>query len=149
MAFQEIKTGALSDLVFHEVDPASGYARRVVEISDTDTEIPMGTVVFRSASAAAGAPFAVAEVGDLHEDGVAADVELAVVFGDRYGCKGVFTTGASGNTGAVAFVRGEVQLKDYLIMEALGITDRGSDDYLALKEILERQGVIIERTMGV
>ena len=144
-----IQESKLSNLVFHEIDPSVGYARRVIVLSDNETDIPMGTVVFRTAASGAvdqDAPFAVAEGSDL----VAAN-ELAVVFGDHYGCKGVFTTGAAADAPhrAVAFVRGEVQLKDYLLMEALEIEDRDSAEYKALKTILESQGIIIERTLGV
>lgn len=145
-----IQQNMLSNLVFHEIDPSVGYARRVIVISDNDKEIPMGTVVWRTKASGAvnqDAPFAV--VSDAAAQ-LVADNELAVVFGDKYGCKDVFTTGAAAAAPhkAVAFVRGEVQLKDYLLMEALEIDDRGSDAYKALKAILESQGIIIERTLG-
>ena len=148
MAFQKVEIHALSNLVLHEVDPASGYSRRVIEIADNDKEIPMGTVVFRSKGASVDTPYSVATNADIHTGGVLEDVELAVVFGDALKCRGTFTTAISGNTKAVAFVRGAVQLKDHLIMEALEIADRESDDYKALKHLLELQGVIIEKTLG-
>lgn len=146
-----IQSGALSDLVFHEIDPSVGYARRVINLADNDVEIPMGTVVFREATASQEAPYAVADAEDLvdgDEGTDPADVDLAVVFGDQYGCKGVFTTAATGQTKAVAYVRGEVMLKDYLLMESLGIDDRGDPSYQALKSLLEKQGIIIENTIG-
>src|SRR5690625_788419 len=143
-----IPQDALSKLVFHEVDPSVGYSRRVINLSNTSTDIPMGTVVFRSATASQEAPYAVATASDLFDEDIQ-DVDLAVVFGDKYACREVFTTEEAGTTAAVAFVRGEVQLKDHLLMESLGITDRGSDEYDALKSLLERQGVIIEYTTGV
>lgn len=143
-----IEQDMLSELVFHEIDPSVGYARRVVNISDNETTIPMGTVVFRTKASGQldqGAPFAVAETDDL-----VATNEFAVVFGDAYGCKGVFTTGAAADAPhkAVAYVRGEVQLKDRLLMAALEIEDRDSAEYKALKALLEAQGIIIERTLG-
>lgn len=143
-----IQNDALSNLVFHEIDPSVGYARRVINLSGNNVEIPMGTVVFREATTDQDAPYAVATSADLLDGDEPADIDLAVVFGDAYGCKGVFTTAAAGTTKAVSFVRGEVFLKDYLLMDALKITDRTTPAYKALKSLLEEQGVIIENTIG-
>lgn len=146
MALINIERDMLSDLVVHEIDPSVGYARRVIALSDTATAFPMGTVVKRAISAGAldqGAQFAKAAVGDL-----VATNEFAVVFGDAYGCKETFTTSGVAGDKAVAFVRGEVILKDDLLMKSLSITDRTSADYKALKALLEKQGIIIETTLG-
>lgn len=146
MALIDIDTTYLSDLVVHEVSPSVGYARRVIALSDTATAFPMGTVVKRtiaSGSLDQGAQYAKAAVGDL-----VATNEFAVVFGDAYGVKETFTTSGVAGDKAVAFVRGEVILKDELLMKSLSITDRTSADYKALKALLEKQGIIIETTLG-
>ena len=148
MATIPVNQDNLSDLVFHEIDPSVGYARRVINLSNNDTEIPMGTVVFRASTVDQAAPYAVATKGDLMDDTAPADdIDLAVVFGDAYGCKRVFTTADEGNTQAVAFVRGEVFLKDHLLLEALDI-GRDDAEYGALKGLLEDQGIIIETTIN-
>lgn len=146
MALIQIKRDMLSDLVVHEIDPSVGYARRVIAVSNTETAFPMGTVVKRAISGAAldqATQYAKAAVGDL-----VATNEFAVVFGDGYGCKETFTTSANAGDKAVAYVRGEVILKDELLMKSLSITDRTSADYKALKSLLEKQGIIIETTLG-
>lgn len=137
----------LSDLVVHEIDPSVGYARRVVNVSSTSAAMPMGTLVWRTTTSGVVDQAATyAKVSDVAAQAVAAN-ELAVVFGDGYGCKDTFTTASSGNTKAVAFVRGEVILKDDLILSANGIT-RNSAGHKAVKALLERQGVIMEVTLG-
>jgi|SRR5690606_31733945 len=146
MALINIERDMLSDLVVHEIDPSVGYARRVIALSDTATAFPMGTVVKRTIASGQldqGAQFAKAAVGDL-----VATNEFAVVFGDAFGCKETFTTSGNAGDKAVAFVRGEVILKDELLMKSLSITDRTSADYKALKALLEKQGIIIETTLG-
>lgn len=147
MALITIEQKMLSDLVFHEQDPSVGSARRVVNVTGAGAALPMGSLVFRTiASGAVDQAAAYAPVTAPTTQIVATN-ELAVVFGDKYGCKETFTTAGSGTTAAVAFVRGEVQLKDDLLLSENTIT-RGSADHKALKAILERQGIIIETTLG-
>lgn len=151
MALTVINQTTLSDLVVHEIDPSVGYARRVVKLSDTSKDVKMGTLVYRTTASGVvdqGATYAV--VGDAADvvTNVKAANEVAVVFGDKFGAKDTFKTGSGSGTQAVAFVRGEVILKDELIMANHGITDRASAAYLAIKAILERQGIILETTLG-
>jgi hypothetical protein len=134
----------LSDLVLHEQEPALGYARRVVNVTTT-VAMPMGTVVFRVKDPVdQTSPYAplTAPTTQL----VAAN-EFAVVFGDKFGMKEVVEPAAAGDTPAVTFIRGEVQLKDQLLLSVNAIT-RDSAEHLALKALLEAQGVIIETTLG-
>lgn len=147
MALININQKMLSDLVFHEIDPSVGYARRVVNVAGAGAALPMGKLVFRTVASGVvdqAAPFAPVTAPTTQ---LVAANEVAVVFGDKYGCKDTFTTAGTGNTPAVAFVRGEVQLKDDLLLSQNAIT-RGSADHKALKAILERQGIIIETTLG-
>jgi len=149
MALTTFKQDILSDLVAHEMAPYDGYARRVVNVTLAEnTSIPMGTVVFRATNAvsqtAAYAPVTTANATTA----LVAGNEFAVVFGDRWKAQVEIEADASGTTPCVAFVRDEVQLKDHLLMANLGITDRTSATYLALKALLERQGIIIEKTLN-
>lgn len=147
MALIDINQKMLSDLVFHEIDPSVGYARRVVNVTGAGAAMPMGKLVFRTvASGAVDQAAAFAPVTTPTTQLVSTN-ELAVVFGDKFGCKDTFVTAETGQTAAVAFVRGEVQLKDDLLLSQNSIT-RGSADHKALKAILERQGIIIETTLG-
>lgn len=148
MALININEQILSDLVVHEQDPSVGYARRVVNVAGAGADLPMGTVVFRTiASGAVDQGAAYAPVGTPATDLVATN-ELAVVFGDKYGFNPVVTTAAVGNTAAVSYVRGEVILKDELLLSVNEIT-RDSAAHKALKAMLEKQGIIIETTLTV
>lgn len=147
MAFQTFNQEILTDLIAHELRPYDGYSRRVVQVAAT-APMPMGTVVFRAINRVnQNAPYSVVTPANAATALVAAN-ELAVVFGDKFGAKLVVENEDSGNTAAVSFVRGEIFLKDHLLMDACGITDRTSAEYLALKAILETQGVLIEKTLG-
>lgn len=141
-----ITQNMLSNLVFKEMEPADGYARRVVNVTST-ADMPMGTVVFRSLASGAvdqDAPFAPVAQGGAE---LVAANEFAVVFGDKFGVKDVVEGAATGTVAAVSFVRDEVQLKDDLLLSVNGIT-RGSAAHKALKALLEKQGIIIETTLG-
>ena len=147
MPLIDIEQTKLSDLVVHEIDPSVGYARRVVNISTTATDVPMGTIVYRTISSGAldqGASFAVLSDPEVQ---LVATNEFAVQFGDNYGCKTAWIAGASASTvNSVAFVKGDVILKDELILDATGFT-RNSVEHRKLKQLLENQGVIIEQTL--
>lgn len=145
MAKIDIAENRLSDLVVHEVDPSAGYARRVVALSDTSTDVPMGTVVYRTISSGQldqDASYAVVTYGD--DTKLVATNEFAVVFGDAYSAKDTFTTASSGTTDAVAFVRGEVQLKEGKVQAATGASDA---QMKKLKALLEAQGVILQKAV--
>lgn len=145
MAFIDMTVGQLSDLVVHEVDPEVGYARRMITVQKAG-DLTMGTLVFRTKAAAessAAAPYAEASTTELSSDN-----EFAVVFGDVYSCKDKWTVGASDTAvNSVAFVRGEVVLKDKLVMASINVTSRTDADYLKLKRLLENQGIVIEATL--
>ena len=142
MPFTAMIRTALSDLVVHEQDPSVGYARRWIVVQSTDP-LEMGTVVFRTKNASVTAPYApVTAAGDL-----ALTNEYAVVFGDKYGCKETWNVGAADtDINSVAFVKGDVILKDKLLIETTGFAF-GSAQYLQLKQLLENQGIIIEQTL--
>lgn len=148
MALININEQILSDLVVHEQDPSVGYARRVVNVTGGGAEMPMGRIVFRTiASGAVDQAAAFAPVTTPATQLVSTN-EFAVVFGDGYGFKPTFTSAAVGDTKAVAYVRGEVILKDELLLSVNTIT-RDSADHKALKALLEKQGIIIETTLTV
>ena len=147
MPLININEDVLSDLVAKEAFPSAGYARRVVNVTGGGAALPMGTLVFRTiASGAVDQAAAYAPVTNTGTQLVATN-EFAVVFGDGYGAKKTFTSAAVGNTPAVAFVRGEVQLKDEFVLEANSIT-RDSAAHKAAKALLEKQGIIMLTTVG-
>jgi hypothetical protein len=150
MALQTFKQDILSDLIAHEAAPYDGYSRRVINVTLTNNQVvPMGTVVFRTISSGAvdqTAAYTVMTSANATASLVATN-ELAVVFGDKWKAQTSFTATASAATPCVSIVRGEIQLKDHLLMSSLGITSRASAEYKALKAMLEKQGVIIEKTL--
>ena len=116
-----------SDLVFHEIDPCVGYAREDIVIPEGDV-VKAGTVYFQKDQTF--------------------DVKLVVVFGNGYGMQTEFTAVAGGNGkfNAVCYKRGLIQLKEGLIRENLPEAIGGDEaEFGKLKELLKRQGVIIER----
>lgn len=143
-----INTQMLSDLVFHELDPSVGYARRVVNVTATGgTVIPLGRVVFRTIASGAvdqAAPYALLTTPGTQ---LVATNEFAVVFGDKFSYNPAVVADADGTTACVSYVRDEVFLKDDLLLSANSIT-RGSADHLALKALLEKQGIMVETTLG-
>lgn len=146
MALINIEQDILTDLVLKEVDPSAGYARRVVNVTST-ADMPMGKLVFRTvASGALDQDAAFAPVTAPTTQLVATN-EFAVVFGDKWKAQSVTAGAATGTVQAVSFVRGEVQLKDALILSVNSIT-RGSADHKAVKALLERQGIIMIETRG-
>lgn len=147
MAFQNFYQDLLSDLVAHEPRPYDGYARRVINVTTT-TDLKHGTVVYRPINRVdQTAPYAPVTPANATA-ALVEDNELAVVFGDKLKSRELIPASTTGDTPMVAFVRGEVFLKDYLLMENSGITDRASAEYKALKAILETQGVLIETTLA-
>lgn len=136
MALLDLTFRTLGDLVVHELDPSVGYARKVITLNFTAAgSVPMGTVV---AKAAADTTYHRAVVADL----TTAGTRFAVVFGDAYSAKATFDVAATTNTQAVAFVRDEVILSDYLIKQVN--TQFNAAQIETLKGLLEQQGVLVE-----
>lgn len=137
----------LSDLVFHEVDPASRYSRESINVTPPAAGAPVniGTVVFRAKSelnpyAAYAVLSNVSQLVDTNE--------FVVVFGDGYGFTPSFVPKAveTDTFNAVGFIRGQVQLKDYYLRENnLTMTDA---QFLTLVSLLKRQGIVVEKTYG-
>lgn len=149
MAFIELENKILSDLVVHEADPSVGKSRRVVALGDVNTEFKMGTVVFRAKAAAQKGvtPYDklnIATAGQVNTD----NNEYAIVFGDHYGFNPKFTAPDEDAKG-VAFVH-DVVLKDAEIIAANNINLDGTHNanYAMLLANLERQGIVVEKTMG-
>ena len=144
MAFTSVNDDMLSALVVHEQDPSVGYARRTIVVQSSDTvPVTMGTVVFRVKNVDTNEPYAPL----TSNTALVATNEFAVVFGDKQGCKAAWIAGASDTAvNSVAFVRGDVILKDELILDATGF-DRDSADHRKLKQLLENQGIVIEKTI--
>jgi hypothetical protein len=134
----------LSDLVLHENDLCVGQAREVIFVDvASDVTVPMGTVVFR-AKAATDTSYAVLS----NASQLVVTNEFGIVFGDHYGCKDEVTLLAADTAdNAVAFVRGPIQLKDWLVEEAVdGVLN--ATQFQALVHLLKAQNVILENTVG-
>lgn len=140
-----------SDLVFHELDPSVGYARECINVTPPAASAPvvMGTVVFRAKTVTD--PYAayavVSAAGQLVDTN-----EFVVVYGDEYSFNASFVPKAVQTTtfNAVGFKRGPIQLKEYYIKawaqdaDGLNLTDA---QFASMKEVLKRQGVIVEITL--
>lgn len=144
MPFVDFNRTQLSDLVVHEQDPSVGYARRVIVVQSSDTvPVVIGTLVFRVKNVSVNAPYAPVTTNAA----LVATNEFAVAFGDNYSCKDEWIAAAAATApNTVAFVKGDVILKDALLLETTGFV-RGDADYLKMKQLLENQGIIIETTL--
>lgn len=135
-----------SDLVFHELDPSVGYARECINVTPPAASAPvqLGTVVFRAAGVDPTAAYAVL----VNASDIVATNEFAVVFGNGFGYNANFVPNsiAAGAFNAVAFKRGPVQLKDYYIK--LRHANLNATQFASLKEVLKKQGVIVELTVA-
>ena len=142
MAFVNFTVNELSDLVVHEQDPSVGYARRTIVVQASDTvPVKFGQLVFRAKNASANAPYAPVTA----DTALVATNEFAVAFGDEYGCKKDWIAGAAATAvNTVAFVKGDVILKDSAILSGVAGMVRGDANYLKMKQLLENQGIIIE-----
>ena len=134
----------LSQLVLHEKDPAVGYAREVIFVDvAADTVVTPGTVVFRAKAATDTSYAPLTSNAQLVTTN-----EFAVLFGDKYGCKESWTLLAADTTdNAVAFVRDNVILKDYLLKVKYVTSVLTSPQFEALRHLLKAQGVILEITV--
>ncbi len=137
----------LSDLVFHEIDAASGYARECINVTPPAAGAPvtLGQVVFRAKSTDPYAAYAVlSAAGQLVDTN-----EFAVVFGDGYGFNPSFVPFAvqATNFNAVSFKRGMIQLKEYFIKPLVIAAGMSEANFNSLKELLKRQDVIVETTV--
>lgn len=136
MATQDLTFYVLGDLVVHEMEPSIGYARKVINLNFTAAgNVPLGTIV---ASTDSGVSYHLAVAADLTTTGV----RLAVVFGDRYSYKPTFAIAATTATPAVAFVRDEVILNDFLIKA--NNTQLTAPQIVTARALLELQGVLVE-----
>ena len=134
----------LSDLVFHEFDPSVGYAREVVFVDvAADTTVPVGMVAYRAKGASEGAYTLLSAAAQLVTTN-----EFVVLFGDEYGFRtdGIPLAAAETADNAVGFVRGTVQLKDYLIREATS-SFLNATQFEQLRHLLKAQDVIVEITV--
>ena len=147
MPFTSFSQPMISDLVVNELDPAVGYARKVIRVAGSGT-LPMGAVVYRAKGTDPSATYAPVSASAQ----LVATNEFAVVFGDEYGCNGSISIqsspAATGN--AVAFVKGPVILKEYLL-KAFAMDEEGAafnaTQFNSLKHLLEQQGVRVEFTL--
>ena len=134
----------LSHLVLHEKDPSIGYAREVIWVDvAADTVVTPGTVVFRAKGATDLAYGLLTSNTQLVTTN-----EFAVLFGDRYGHKESWTLLAADVVdNAVAFVRDNVILKDYLLKQKYVTSVLTAPQFEALRHLLKAQGVILEITV--
>lgn len=141
MALQNLNLNQLSNLVVHEAEPGEGYARRDILVTGGGATLKMGQLVARTiASGSLDQTAAYAPVGWSNDNDLVATNEFAVVFGDKYSAKDSFVTESVGNTKAVAFVRGEVQLKQGTVKSANGASDA---QMKKVKALLEKQGIVM------
>lgn len=141
------KTAILSDLLVSEVDSKSGYSREVVEVTSSAAKtLPMGSVVFRAKGIVPTADYApLTGNGDLVDTN-----EFAIVFGDSLCAQPEVVLAAGVMQKCIAFVRGQVILKEWRIQDSLGI-GTGSEvitaaQFETLRHLLKAQGVIVEKT---
>lgn len=142
MALRDLNLNQLSNLVVHEAEPGEGYARRDILVTGAGATLKMGQLVKRVISAGALDQTAAYVPVDLsvNDNDLVATNEFAVIFGDKYSAKDSFVTAGSGETKAVAFVRGEVQLKQNTVKAANGASDA---QMKKVKALLEKQGIIM------
>lgn len=146
MPFIDFPQTLLSELVVNEVDPSVGYARRVIRVAGTGT-LPMGAVVYRAKGTDPSATYAPLTAAAQ----LVATNEFAVVFGDNFGCKFTIplqaTPATTGN--AVAFVRGMIILKEYLLRQYTNSfgTPLTDTQFASLKHLLEQQNIRVEITL--
>lgn len=140
MAFVSRDVVTLGDLLFHETDPCVGVAREDVNVTAA-TEFEMGDVVFRALS----------EIDPQAEytklttaEQVVVGNEFAIVIGDQFQAKSGFTSVAivAEQFNAVVLKRGLIQVKEGKVFETLPEVVQAV--FPQLKEILKRQGVILE-----
>lgn len=140
----------LTDLVAHwGSNPYDSYTHRVLNVTTTE-DLPMGTVVFRVKDEVdQDAPYAPVTPANAATALVAGN-ELGVVWGDKWKAQILVEADESGTTKCMCFTRGDIQLKDQLLMKTTGIEDRDSAEYKALKALLENQdGIIVVRTLDL
>ena len=142
MALQNLNLNQLSNLVVHEVEPGEGYARRDILVTGAGATLKMGQLVKRTIAAGSlDQTAAYTPVVFTDDTQLVATNEFAVVFGDKYSAKDSFVTAGSGDTKAVAFVRGEVQLKQGTVKSANApATDA---QMKKVKALLEKQGIVM------
>lgn len=145
MAFQKFpEQDLLSDLVAHwATHPYDSYTHRILNVTTTDN-LPMGTVVFRAFDAVdQETPYAPVTAANA-TTAFAAGNEFGIVWGDKFKAQTLVEADASGTTKCMSFTKGDIQLKDVLIMKATGITSRTSAEYKAMKTLFEnQQGIIL------
>lgn len=145
MPFVNFNQTELSDLVVHEQDPSVGYARRTIVVQSSNTvPVAFGQLVFRVKNVSANAPYAPVTA----DSALVATNEFAVAFGDEYSAKDSWIARADATVvNTVAFVKGDVILKDAAIISGVDGLVFGDANYLKVKQLLENQGIIIEQTI--
>lgn len=134
----------LSDLVVHEYDPSVGYTRDVITLNFVAAgAVPMGTAVYRAKGVDDSADWAKVTANSQ----LVATNEFAIVFGDGYGAKETFDVLITTDTKAVAFRRGPVILKDYLVKSLAVAAGLTAPQFETLRKLLKDQGVIVEITV--
>ena len=111
MPLVDINMRTLGDLVVREFSPADGYCRE--EVTVPAGTYPIGTVVFGTDLAATFAKYTTASV--------ITDNMLAIVFGDHFDVRETFTSTAAAP--ALVLHRGPLQVSDFLLKEANGLSD--------------------------
>lgn len=148
MPFVDISgTDRLSDLIVNEYEPSIGYCRESVNVTPAGA-VKVGQVAFRVKSLDPAAAYAV--LSDAAQ--LVSTNEFVVLIGDEYAYKPEYTPNAivAGEFNSVGVARGPVILKEYFIkpiaQDAGGaaLTDA---QFVTLKEVLKKQGIIVEKTL--
>lgn len=134
-----------SDLILKEIAPFQGYTRAdtTVDLVAGQT-LQLGAILFREKAAAPANYEPLTSAADLTVDN-----EFAVYYADQLG-EILPTTGAGEHT-VESLVLGNLILKDkpiYDAVEVLGLvlTDAQKD---TLKNLLHKQGIVVEKVLGV
>lgn len=123
----------LGNLVVREYNPADGYCRDEVTVNSTTARrLAMGTVLAQTAD---GEDFHVAVAADL-----VAGTKFGVLIGDHFDVQPFVDVAAGTDTLVLAYVRGPLQLSDWLIRENNTLSDA---NFTTLFGLLREQGVIV------
>lgn len=142
MAFKKLSRVDFSDVFFHEQSSYDAFTRSELVVQSA-TPLKFGMVAVRAAAASFDEPYEVlTSVAQLADN-----AEVAVLIGDNYSFREEWeVTADATEINSVGVTRGDVMVKDQLIIEFTGF-QRDSADYNVLKETMRKQGIKLEYTM--
>lgn len=143
----------LSDILFHENSPCIGAAREDINVEVQAEPIKAGTVVFRALSETdQEAEYTVLTPANFVASVVVGN-EFGIVIGDQFSFRSEFIPKEvlAGTFNAVVLKRDNIQVKDLAVLDTLKDEDGVLDtitmtEFNVLRELMKRQGVILELT---